>query len=62
MGRGMGGVWPAPTGLSGMAGGDLGRQSSGSEVETLKAQAEALGSQLEQIKQRIDQLEKGGSK
>jgi predicted Fe-Mo cluster-binding NifX family protein len=63
MGRGMGmGVWPAPAGFSGMTGGGPAAQDPATEVEALKAQAEALSSHLEQIRQRIDELEKGEGK
>ena len=58
---GTGGVWPASGGFSGMAGGG-GQQPPANEVEALKAQAEALSTYLEQIRQRIEELEKGGGK
>jgi hypothetical protein len=41
-------------------GGRTGSQGSMGEIEALKAQAEALSSHLDQIRQRIDELEKGG--
>ena len=62
MGMGTGGVWPAAGGFSGMPGSGGGEQPPANEVEALKAQADALGTYLEQIKQRIEELEKGGGK
>jgi predicted Fe-Mo cluster-binding NifX family protein len=59
-GMGMGGIWPAADGFSGMVGGGAGSQSPANEVEALKAQAEALSNHLEEIRRRIDELEKGG--
>ena len=66
MGRGMGmnagGIWPTAPGPSGIGGGGTGEQTPADEVQALRAQAEALGNYLEQIRQRIEELEKGGGK
>jgi predicted Fe-Mo cluster-binding NifX family protein len=66
MGRGMGmnagGIWPTGPGSSGIEGGGMGQQTPADEVHALKAQAEALSDYLEQIRQRIEELEQGGGK
>jgi hypothetical protein len=63
LGMGMGGVWPAGMGLADMLGSEgSGAQGSMSEVEMLRAQAEALSSHLEEIKRRIEELEKDEAK
>jgi hypothetical protein len=52
MGQGAGGTWGAGMGFPG-----IWPTQPGSEVDMLKAQAEALRAQLEQITKRIEQLE-----
>ena len=67
MGMGGGRGWGRGIGMPGFGGsgipfGTPWEQGSGNEIEMLRAQAEALKSQLDQITRRIDELEKSGDK
>jgi hypothetical protein len=69
MGRGMGmgrWFWPPHMGAGSMPfgfswRGDVEPGSKG-ELDMLKAHAEVLASELEQVKQRIEDIERGGKK